>query len=432
MHPRFYRKTADTMSHSPTNTWRVFKFGGASVKDANAVRNAVVLVERYGQEPLAVVVSAMAKTTNALERVVEALANGQRTQAEALLAPVVDFHQEVVHQLGLSDTELHAKLNAHWQSLLQVAPTPYAAAYDAVVGGGEWASAQILVAALVQRGLPARWADARNCIITSSDHRRASVDFAATAQRLAHWSASGIVVTQGFVGATPGGIPTTLGREGSDYTAAVLAHCLAAHELTVWKDVPGVLSGDPRYFPNPTQLKEIPYREAIELAYCGASVIHPKTIQPLQAKGIVLRVRSFVDPELPFTRVGGTEKLEPKVPCFIRKADQVLVSVASRDLRFLAERDLAHLYSQFHAHGAEVNAVQHGATQTSFALTHDPVLFPVLLAALQADFRVVYNENLVLYTVRHPNDEAIHWVRAQGDRILEQSTRTTYQALVRA
>ena len=420
------------MTPSPTNTWRVFKFGGASVKDADAVRNAVSLVARYGQEPLAVVVSAMAKTTNALESVVQALAHGQRTEAEALLAPVVSFHREVVHQLGLADTELLGRLDAHWQSLLQAAPTPYAAAYDALVGGGEWASAQILVAALVHRGLPARWEDAGNCIITSAEHRRASVDFAATAQRLAHWPASGIAVTQGFVGATADGVPTTLGREGSDYTAAVLAHCLEADEVTIWKDVPGVLSGDPRYFPNPVQLNEIPYREAIELAYYGASVIHPKTIQPLQAKGIVLRVRSFVDPELPSTRVGGTEKLEPKVPCFIRKAYQVLVSVASRDLRFLAERDLAHLYSQFHAHGAEVNAVQHGATQTSFALTHDSVLFPELLVALQADFRVVYNDNLVLYTVRHPNDEAIHWVRAQGDRMLEQSTRTTFQALVRA
>ena len=164
------------MNHSPTNTWRVFKFGGASVKDADAVRNAVSLVEHYGQEPLAVVVSAMAKTTNALESVVQALTHGQSAEAEALLAPVVSFHREVVHQLGLADTDLPGKLHAHWQSLLQAAPTPYAAAYDAVVGGGEWASAHILVAALVQRGLPARWADARNSIITSAEHRRASVD----------------------------------------------------------------------------------------------------------------------------------------------------------------------------------------------------------------------------------------------------------------
>ena len=283
------------MNHSPTNTWRVFKFGGASVKDADAVRNAVSLVEHYGQEPLAVVVSAMAKTTNALESVVQALTHGQSAEAEALLAPVVSFHREVVHQLGLSDTDLPGKLHAHWQSLLQAAPTPYAAAYDAVVGGGEWASAHILVAALVQRGLPARWADARNSIITSAEHRRASVDFAATTERLAHWPASGIVVTQGFVGATADGVPTTLGREGSDYTAAVLAHCLEADEVTIWKDVPGVLSGDPRYFPNPVQLNEIPYREAVELAYYGASVIHPKTIQPLQAKGIENARQRFPD-----------------------------------------------------------------------------------------------------------------------------------------
>lgn len=419
------------MNPFPTSTWRVFKFGGASVKDANAVRNAVSLVERYGGAPLVVVVSAMAKTTNALETVVQALAQGQLETAKERLAPVVNFHREVVEQLGLAGTELPNLLETHWNSLLRMQPAPYAVAYDAVVSGGEWASAQIVAAALAHQGLPARWVDAGENVITSNDHRRASVDFAATSARLATWQPAGIAVTQGFVGATADGIPTTLGREGSDYTAAVLAHCLNAAEVTIWKDVPGVLSGDPRHFPNPVQLHEIPYREAIELAYYGASVIHPKTIQPLQAKGIVLRVRSFVDPELPSTRVGGSDHLDPKVPCFIRKANQVLVSVASRDLRFLAERDLSALYGLFHAHGAEVNAVQHGATQTSFALTHDPVLFSELLNALQADYRVVYNEDLVLYTVRHPSDEAVDWVRSQGERLLEQSTRTTFQALVR-
>lgn len=411
--------------------WNVFKFGGASVKDADAVRNAVSLVERYGRTPLVLVVSAMAKTTNALETVVQALAQGNPSEATERMHSVVEFHREVVTQLGLTSTDLLERLDRHWDLLLTASSESYAVLYDAVVGGGEWASAQILTEALRQKGLPARWVDARETVVTTADHRRASVDFAATEARLALWSAEGIAVIQGFVGATPSGVPTTLGREGSDYTAAVLAHGLNADEVTVWKDVPGVLSGDPRHFPNPVLLREIPYREAIELAFYGASVIHPKTIQPLQAKDIALRVRSFVDPDLPSTRIANTDRTEPAVPCFIRKVNQVLVSVASRDLRFLAEHDLSDLYGRFHRFGAEINAVQHGATQSSFSLTFDPVLFPSLLESLQQDYRVAYNEGLTLYTVRHPDAPSIDWVRAQGERLLEQSTRSTFQALVR-
>jgi aspartate kinase len=415
----------------PGSSWRVFKFGGASVKDAAAVRNAVHLVRAHGQAPLAVVVSAMAKTTNALETVVQALESGQTEQAVQTLAEIAQFHGAVVHDLELDGSGLLQELNSHWNALLQTPASSYAARYDAVVGGGDWASARILTEALQAAGVPAQWQDAQACIVTSNDHRRASVDFDATAQKLHHWPTNDVVVTQGFVGATADGTPTTLGREGSDYTAAVLAFCLEATEVTIWKDVPGVLSGDPRFFPHPTQLEVIPYREAIELAYYGASVIHPKTIQPLQAKGIALRVRSFLDSQAPGTVVRDAEKLIPRVPCFIRKANQVLVSVASRDLRFLAEKDLASLYRLFYEHGAEVNAVQHGATQSAFSLTFDPMVFPLLLDALRAVYQVSYNDGLTLFTVRHPDGDAQDWVRAQGEMLLEQSTRSTFQALLR-
>jgi aspartate kinase len=413
------------------NSWRVFKFGGASVKDAAAVRNAVHLVRTHGQAPLAVVVSAMAKTTNALETVVQALEAGETDRAADALAEIAQFHEAVVHHLGLGGSGLLDKLRSHWQALLHTPASSYAARYDAVVGAGEWASARILTEALQAAGVNAHWQDAQRCIVTSNDHRRASVNFDATAQKLSDWPTDSVVVTQGFVGATANGIPTTLGREGSDYTAAVLAFCLEASEVTIWKDVPGVLSGDPRFFPNPTQLEIIPYREAIELAYYGASVIHTKTIQPLQAKGISLRVRSFLDSDIPGTVVKVAEKLVPRVPCFIRKANQVLVSVASRDLRFLAEKDLASLYRLFYEHGAEVNAVQHGATQSAFSLTFDPVVFPDLMDALKAVYRVSYNQGLTLFTVRHPDGDAQDWVRAQGEMLLEQSTRSTFQALLR-
>jgi aspartate kinase len=416
---------------TPESSWRIFKFGGASVKDAAAVRNAVHLVRAHGKAPLAVVVSAMAKTTNALETVVQALEAGETDRAADVLAGIAQFHEAVVQDLELDGSGLLEALKRHWSELLQTPASSYAARYDALVGGGEWASARILTEALQAAGVNAHWQDARQCVITSNDHRRASVDFTATAQKLSGWTPDSVVVTQGFVGATAEGTPTTLGREGSDYTAAVLAFCLNASEVTIWKDVPGVLSGDPRFFPNPTQLEIIPYREAIELAYYGASVIHPKTIQPLQAKGIALRVRSFVDSDIPGTVVMDAEKLVPRVPCFIRKANQVLVSVASRDLRFLAEKDLASLYRLFYEHGAEVNAVQHGATQSAFSLTFDPVVFPDLMDALKAVYRVSYNQGLTLFTVRHPDGDAQDWVRAQGEMLLEQSTRSTFQALLR-
>jgi aspartate kinase len=411
--------------------WRVFKFGGASVKDAAAVRNAVHLVRTHGEAPLAVVVSAMAKTTNALETVVQALESGKTDQATQAIDEIAQFHEAVVRDLELDGSGLLEELKGHWNTLLQAPASSYAARYDAIVGGGEWASARILTEALCAAGVAAQWKDAQACIVTSNDHRRASVDFEATAQKLRHWPANHVVVTQGFVGATADGAPTTLGREGSDYTAAVLAFCLDAVEVTIWKDVPGVLSGDPRFFPHPTQLEVIPYREAIELAYYGASVIHPKTIQPLQAKGIALRVRSFVDSQAPGTVVRDAEKLIPRVPCFIRKANQVLVSVASRDLRFLAEKDLASLYRLFYEHGAEVNAVQHGATQSAFSLTFDAMVFPLLLDALKAIYQVSYNDGLTLFTVRHPDGVAQDWVRSQGEMLLEQSTRSTFQALLR-
>lgn len=417
---------------APGNAWRVFKFGGASVKDAAAVRNAVQLVRSHGTAPLVVVVSAMAKTTNALETVVQALESGHPDQAARALAEIVRFHESVVHDLHLEHTGILEHLQHHWVTLLDGPARPYAEWYDAVVGAGEWASARLLTEALQAAGVHAQWQDAQQNIVTSNDHRRASVDFDATAQKLAQWTTDSVVVTQGFVGATADGTPTTLGREGSDYTAAVVAFCLNASEVTIWKDVPGVLSGDPRFFPHPTLLEVIPYREAIELAYYGASVIHPKTIQPLQAKGIALRVRSFLDANAPCTVVKDAEKLVPRVPCYIRKSNQVLVSVASRDLRFLAEKDLASLYRLFYEYGAEVNAVQHGATQSAFSLTFDAVVFPGLLEALQATYRVSYNQDLTLFTVRHPDGDAQDWVRSQGTMLLEQTTRSTFQALLRA
>ncbi len=415
-------------SSSPT-PWRLFKLGGASVKDAQGVRQAIQLMRSQGKPPMVLVISAMGKTTNALEAVVQSLFTSNPEAAKEKMKEVQAFHQSICDELELSK-EVSLQVQSFWDEAMRASNTEYAPLYDAVVSAGELASTTIVAAALKALPWPVLWIDARRVVVTNTDFRRASVDFYATENNTKDWKENALIVTQGFIGATPDGVTTTLGREGSDYTAAVLAYCLSASEVTVWKDVPGVMSGDPKYFSPVELLKTIPYREAIELAYYGASVIHPKTVQPLQQKGIALRVRSFLHPQEVGSWIGDTPVLDPLTPCFIRKGNQVLVSVSTRDLRFIAEEHLSNIYTLFYQKGVEVNAVQHGATHSSFCFTHDAIVFPEVLKTLNETFSVTYNVGLELYTIRHATPESLQWIRSKGSIYLEQSTRSTAQLLV--
>ncbi len=237
-------------------------------------------------------------------------------------------------------------------------------------------------------------------------------------------------LAQGFIGSTQNGKPTNLGREGSDYTAAVLANILAADEVTIWKDVPGVLNGDPKVFTNSILLEEISYREAIELAYYGASVIHPKTIQPLQQKEIPLYVRSFLNPDLPGTVIRKGLLLKPVVPCYIQKQDQVLLSISTRDLAFIVEEHLQLIYSIFHEYGITVNVMQNSAISSSFCINNDVVSVPRAIQQLSAHFDVWQNENLELYTIRHHNAQVREAIKGEKEALLEQVTRNTYQVVL--
>ncbi len=399
------------------STWSIFKFGGASVKDPEALRNAVRLVRDYGTSPLLVVVSAMGKTTNALERYIQARELGDAAAAATELAEIKAFHEGMARDLGLLHPELHAQLDALWAAAQLVdSDQAYNPRYDAVVSLGELASSRILTAALAADGQNAEWLDARAVVRTDAVYRRATVDWTATAEAAARALAApaAVTVTQGFIGSAPDGSTTTLGREGSDYSAAILANVLKASSLSIWKDVPGMLSGDPKVFSGVVRLEQVPYREAIELAFYGASIIHPKTIQPLEQGGTTLRIRSFVDPESPGTEVGPFQTLKPEVPCWIRHENQVLIEVSSRDLSFLSEGHLSEVYRIFAEEGLLVRAAQHTALSTRFAVNDDRVAVPRALERLNGPYHATAEHGLRLTTVRRPDADAVATLLAGG------------------
>jgi aspartate kinase len=414
---------------------RVFKFGGASVKNAEAVKNVASIISRFTDRPLIVVVSAMAKTTNALEEVVRLWVTNPEAGIQHF-AEVIEFHRSVAANLFAHMPQPVAKFLATQQAevdalLHQPAPAAYGECYDQIVHRGELLSTYIIAAYLQHIGQTTTWLDTRQLVITNDAHRRATVNWEETGRRVkAAITQPAVYLVQGFIGSTADGKPTTLGREGSDYTAAVMANILEAEEVTIWKDVPGVLNGDPKVFKDSVLLEEISYREAIELAYYGASVIHPKTIQPLQQKGIPLYVRSFLNPVLPGTVIKKGLLLKPLVPCYIRKTDQVLISISTRDLAFIVEEHLQLIYSFFHAHGVLVNLMQSSAISTSFCVNNDAIAVPRAIADLEQHFDVRTNTGLMLYTVRHHNAQARKAIRGTTEPFIEQVTRQTYQVVL--
>lgn len=419
-----------------SDVFNVYKFGGASVKDAQAVANVCHIIQNHAEEPLAVVVSAMGKTTNALEEVIAAVMQNDESAIHQSIQVVVDFHRVIVEELFGTDAPVWSEVEQLFTNLRNEAERkgeePYGQVYDRLICYGEFLSTTIVHAYLVSKGLQSTWHNAQELILTNDSHRRATVDFEATEERVkAALVPVGVHVVQGFLGATKEGEPTTLGREGSDYTAAVLAYVLEAKEVCIWKDVQGVLTGDPKYFDNVVLLERISFREAIELAYYGASVIHPKTIQPLQRKSIPLRVRSFVNPELKGTVIQKGETLVPMAPCYIRKERQALITLSTRDLAFIVEDHLSKIYTLFHSMGIAVNLMQNSAVSSSFVVNNDPILIPALLKELQKEFSVKHNEGMTLFTVRHYDEAALAYMRSKGEVFLEQVTRNTHQFVVK-
>ncbi|OYX27590.1 MAG: aspartate kinase [Flavobacteriales bacterium 32-35-8] len=411
---------------------QVFKFGGASVKDANGVKNVASVLQKVGYKNTLIVVSAMGKTTNALEVVINNYFNNKK-ELHSAIQEVKKYHNAIL--LDLFDDEKHpsfkktAALFDELRSFLEVNKSPdYSFVYDQVIGYGELVSTVIISEYFDFIGIKNDWVDAREHIKTDNYYRRGNVNWEDTQNLITkNFNKSVLNITQGFIGSDTNNFTTTLGREGSDYTAAIYAYCLNADSVTIWKDVPGVLNADPRYFENAQLLNKISYREAIELAFYGASVIHPKTLQPLQQKEIPLYVKSFLNPEAPGTMVGKELVIEPNIPCFIVKKDQVLISLSSLDFSYIVEENISEIFSLLHTYKMKVDVIQNSAISFSVCVDNIYNNLDKLLLHLKAKFKVTCHEHVSLYTIRHYNENAINQLEKGKTILLKQLTEGTVQ-----
>ncbi|MDC1197634.1 aspartate kinase [Algibacter sp.] len=415
---------------------QVFKFGGASIKDANGVKNLASVLNKTGHKNTLIVVSAMGKTTNAIELLIKNYFENKK-ELQSSLQEVKKYHNEIL--LDLFENVNHIafkKVNTLFDELnrfLKTNKSPdYNFVYDQVIGFGELLSTTIISEYLNAIGIKNNWIDVRNQIKTDNYYRRANVDWKET-QRLisSKFNTSILNITQGFLGSDKNNFTTTLGREGSDYTAAIYAYCLNAELVTIWKDVPGVLNADPRYFENAQLLNKISYREAIELAFYGASVIHPKTLQPLQGKEIPLYVKSFLNPEAPGTQIGKNATLDPMIPCFIVKKNQVLISLSSLDFSYIVEENIGEIFNLLHTYKMKVDVIQNSAI--SFSVCVDDIYnnLDKLLHHLKAKFKVTTDKNVSLYTIRHYNQSAINQIETDKTVLLKQLTQETVQVVTK-
>ena len=419
------------------NTMHVFKFGGASVKDAQGVRNVATVLNQTQETNLVIVISAMGKTTNALEGVVACYFN-EPTKLKRAIEAIKAYHWSICQELFTDSNQpvfsyLQELITALSSFLQTNKSTNKAYVYDQVVGYGELLSTTIVSTYLTQKGIQNTWIDIRTCIVTDSSFRDACVNWQKTKQHIVkNIAPKGITITQGFLAAeASNNFTTTLGREGSDYTAAILAYCLDAAGVTIWKDVPGVLNADPRYFNTTRLLKHISYREAIELAFYGASVIHPKTLQPLQKKEIPLFVKSFYDPLSPGTCVGKGVTLDPKTACFILKKEQILLSLSSLDFSFMVEKNISDVFTLLDTYKMKVSLIQNSAISFSVVIDDAYHNLDSLLSSLRAAFRVSWNENVTLYTIRHASSKDVKSLIQNKKVLLKQESRETIQVVIK-
>ncbi|MBB1546908.1 aspartate kinase [Capnocytophaga leadbetteri] len=414
---------------------QIFKFGGASVKDAAGVRNVAKILEKVGYAHSLIVISAMGKTTNALEVVVNNYFKAPAQLPESLQT-IKDFHYQIIRELFSDENHpVYWKVDglfAELSSFLERNKSPkHSFVYDQVIGFGELLSTTIISQYLNDNGIKNNWIDVRNLIKTDSNYRDAGIDWEETQTNISNnINKSLLNITQGFLGSDANFFTTTLGREGSDYTAAIFAYCLNAKSVTIWKDVPGVLNADPRYFQHTQLLRKIPYQEAIELAFYGASVIHPKTLQPLQQKEIPLYVRSFVNPTEEGSAVCNVASLEPKVPCFILKKDQILLSLSSRDFSFIMEEGISYIFKSLHKAQMKVSVIQNSAISFSVCVENKFDTLPELLEKLEERFKVSVTEGVTLYTIRHATEAAINEVAAGKNVLLKQVSSDTVQMII--
>ncbi len=418
---------------------KVFKFGGASVKTASAVKNVKSILDGFAKEKLFVVVSAMGKTTNAMEAIVSALYDKNFDLFCELVEDRKSFHIEIMDALFEDKKNpIFEEVNTLFEDLKLMKKDRlvenYNFQYDQIVSLGEVLSSKIITAYLSTFQDDVCWRDARTFIRTNNDYRKAEVDWEKTKELMdieLNQPNCRVSITQGFVGHTEEGFTTTLGREGSDFSAGIIAYCTNAESVTIWKDVPGMLNADPKWFENTVKLDKISFREAIELAYYGASVIHPKTIKPLQNKNIPLYIKSFLAPAEPGTVIQASTENDALVPSFIFKVNQILLSICPKDFSFVVEENLSDIFKKLALSGAHINVMQNSAVSFSVCIDIDNFGLNRLIDLLKDEYDIKYNDNLELVTIRHYDQKTINRVTKGREILMEQKTRQTVRIVMR-
>ena len=422
---------------------KIYKFGGASVKDAAAVRNLATIVSSRAGKGLLLVVSAMGKTTNMLEKALAEFRAADGDLGPEALTPLVDYHMAIVDDLfdGNKTLPVYGYVSSWFEDLyaaLRNTRLDYDCQYDQTVSYGELISTTIVREYLKFTGLRTRWIDSRKYVVTDCTWRAANVDWDETRLRISRLGTEhvpgAVFIAQGFIGGpADGSRTTTLGREGSDYTAAIFANSLDAEDVTIWKDVEGLLSADPKRFENPVKIPHITYSEAIELSFYGATIIHPKTLKPLQNKGIALNVQSFINPGCEPSVIDGTPDREPQVTSYIVKDGQTLASFSPRDYSFMNEHNLQLLFSTFDRLHIHASMVQTSALMLSICFDHDEAKLKALVSSLSKQFSIKYNRGLQLFTVRHfvENDPVSDSFLCGKRIIVKQSSRSTLQYVLK-
>tara|TARA_B110000003_G_C16628620_1_gene525801 strand:+ start:254 stop:1501 length:1248 start_codon:yes stop_codon:yes gene_type:complete len=413
---------------------KVFKFGGSSIKDIENIKNVAQILQYYDDEELVIVFSAMGKVTNMLEKVVNAYVD-KSDKLSIFLKEVKSFHIDIINNLFESNHIIFDIVNnlfieIEW--VLEECPNQdYAYDYDQIVSIGEFLSTQIMSAYLHKVAFENCLIDARDLIRTDNTYRNAKVDWQTTADLIKRNIKSKHSITQGFLGCTSENFTSTLGREGSDFTAAILAFCLEASEVVIWKDVPGMMNADPKHFSDAKLLSQISFDEAIELAFYGAKVIHPKTIQPLKKKNIPLKIKSFYAPKQAGSIINNKIQNKKGIQSFIIKEDQILISISDVDLSFIVEAHISQIFAILDSYSIGVNLMQNSAVSFSICVDNDKYKIPSLINDLKSLFKVLYNEKVNLFTIRHYDDKAIKNFLKRKDVVLEQKSRNTMQFVAR-
>jgi aspartate kinase len=412
---------------------KVFKFGGASIKDASSIKNILKIISSYNDDKLIIVVSAMGKTTNALEIVVDNYFNN-KPELQSSILDVFNFHSEIMMDLFKKNDPVFfetSKLFEKLKSFIKSNKSPsYSFVYDQIVSLGELISSNIIHHFLLNNNIDCSLIDARNCIKTDSKYRGGKVQWDATNKKVKEAIAkTNINITQGFIGSDKNNFTVTLGREGSDYSAAIFAYVLNAKSLSIWKDVPGLLNADPKFFSNTKLLNQISYSETIELAFYGASIIHPKTLQPLQKKEIPLHVKSFKNPKSKGTIISKEIEIEPLVPCYIFKENLILIRLSSLDFSFMVEDNISNIFKELHDFKMKVDVIQNSAISFSVCFFDKYNNIDALVKNLEGKFKIEMHKNVSLFTIRHFNEKSIKKVSNKRKLVLEQRTEKTIRLI---